>query len=78
MEDLKGSRFKILIDLGMKVIKYRHITNFVSHLYLQWLQEFIPYMNEWEASVSERSGFSNQAKSMILLAKKDTSWDYYY
>jgi len=32
--------------------------------------EFIPYLKSWEESVEKRSGFTPQAKGMMLLARE--------
>ena len=38
---------------------------------VQWLTEvFLPYLEEWETSVSERSGFTKIEKGMMLLSRE--------
>ena len=38
-------------------------------LSLQWLEEtFIPYLDEWEASVLAREGFGKAKKNRMLLS----------
>ena len=38
---------------------------------LQWLtEEFLPYLDHWEKTVSEREGFSNAEKNMMLLSQE--------
>ena len=38
---------------------------------LQWLtEEFLPYLYHWEETVSEREGFSNMEKNMMLLSQE--------
>ena len=42
---------------------------FAPLLILQWLEEvFLPYLAEWERSVTERPGFSRAAKKRMLLS----------
>ena len=41
------------------------------YLQLQWLEEeLMPYLKEWEESVSNRKGFNNKDQLMMLLAKE--------
>ena len=41
------------------------------YLQLQWLEEeLMPYLKEWEESVSNRKGFNKKDKQMMLLAKE--------
>ena len=43
----------------------------LSSLHVQWLTEvFLPYLDEWEDSVSERSGFTKTQKGMMLLSRE--------
>ena len=38
---------------------------------LQWLKEdFLGYLNEWEESVEQRTGFTSSQKNMMLLSRE--------
>ena len=38
---------------------------------LQWLTDrFLPYLDEWEQSVSERKGYTKAEQSMMLLSSE--------
>ena len=48
-----------------------HVNVFFLSLHLQWLTEvFLPYLDEWEDSVSERPGFTKTEKGMMLLSRE--------
>ena len=36
----------------------------------QWLQEFFPYFNKWEQSVTAKTGFEDQAKKMMIITRE--------
>ena len=39
--------------------------------YLQWLKEdFLGYLDKWEVSVKNRTGFTSAEKNMMLLSKE--------
>ena len=43
----------------------------LSFFDLQWLtEEFLPYLDLWEKTVSEREGFLNAEKNMMLLSQE--------
>ena len=43
----------------------------LSFFDLQWLtEEFLPYLDHWEKTVSEREGYSNAEKNMMLLSQE--------
>ena len=38
---------------------------------LQWLrEEFLPYLDDWKASVNQRCGFSSAQKQKMLLSRE--------
>ena len=42
----------------------------LSYYCLQWLlEEFLPYLDSWETSVMERSGFTDVEKKKMLLSQ---------
>ena len=48
-----------------------HVTMCTFATCVQWLTEvFLPYLDEWETSVSERSGFTKTERGMMLLSRE--------
>lgn len=54
------------IDVSTIPIANKNIT---SHDFLQWLKnDFLPFLNGWEASVNARQGYSQAQKKRMLLS----------
>ena len=54
----------------MHIVINKQINKGYAFLFdLRWLtEEFLPYLDHWEKTVSEREGFSNAEKNMMLFS----------
>lgn len=60
-------RFKVCLT----TIMHENVNYASALLVLQWLEEdFLGYLNEWEASVNAREGISDAEKASMLLSQE--------
>ena len=52
-------------------VSYNYVIKIINFTNVQWLkQEFLPYMDAWEASVDAREGFTDVEKKRMLLSQE--------
>lgn len=52
-------------------VSYNYVIKIIDFINVQWLkQEFLPYMDAWEASVDALEGFTDVEKKRMLLSQE--------